>query len=348
MHSLEDITKEIANKSKVSEEDIRKRIAEKQTELSGLVSAEGAAYIVGKELGVNLLKESKNKQLKIKNIVSGMNSVDVIGRVVDVSERRDFEKNGRKGSVVNIVLGDDTGTMRLSLWDKEIELLDKLGINEDDVLKITNGYVKEDSRGNNELRLGKFGKCEKIEGGAAEKFDSQIPTFENIKKDMGKPKVRNISDLREGEYNEVRASLVQVFKRNPFFEVCPECGRRIEKSGEKWMCKEHGNVEPKYNLVISGVIDDGSGNIRAVFFRDIAEKILGKKTEDVRNMASGEVDPLQIYENIDILGKEFIIRGRIRKNQFTDRMEFVANEVEDVDAKEEGRKLLERIEKIKD
>ena len=56
MYSLKDIIQEISKSSGSSESEVKKKIEEKQLELSGLVSAEGAAYIVGKELGVNLLK----------------------------------------------------------------------------------------------------------------------------------------------------------------------------------------------------------------------------------------------------------------------------------------------------
>ncbi len=340
MYSFEDIVREIANVSGLSEEEVKQKIKDKQTELSGLVSPEGAAYIVGKELGVNLLKETR-RHLKIKNIVSGMRSVELIGRVVSISERRDFEKEGRKGSVVNIVLGDETGTVRLSLWDDEINILNTLGVEENDILKVSNAYVKVDGRGNHELRLGRFGKIEKIEGG-----DVELPEKEGIEKSFETVKPRNIIDLKEGEYSEIKGSLVQIFRRNPFFEVCPKCEGRVEKSGEVWRCKEHGNIEPKHQLVISGVVDDGTGNVRVVFFRELAEKILGKGIEELK--VSGGGDPSSIYESLDVLGKEFIIRGRLKRNQFTERMEFVANEVEEIDVKEEAKRLIERIESIKD
>jgi replication factor A1 len=343
MYSLKEIIKEVEKVSKLPEEEVKKKIEEKQTELSGLVSLEGAAYIVGKELGVNLLKETRKKELKIKNVVSGMNSVDLAGRIVDVSERRDFEKGGRSGSVVNLILGDETGTIRLSLWNKEIELVDNLGIKENDVISVANCYVKEDNRGSSELRLGKFGRIEKVEG-----VDIEIPGVEDFQRGFEEAKLKDISDLKENEYSEVRASLVQLFRRNPFFEVCPECEGRIEKSGDAWVCKDHGNVEPKHHMVISGVMDDGSGNMRVVFFRDLAEKVLGEKTEDLKLMSSKQSDPLSIYENLNVLGKEFIIRGRTKKNQFTERTEFIANGVEALDVERESKNLLESIGKIKD
>lgn len=337
MFSLEDIMKEISRVSKLPEEEVRQKIEEKQIELSGLVSPEGAAYIVGKELGVNLLKESSKRQLKIKNVLPGMRSVDIVGKVVNMSDKRDFEKNGRTGSVVNVVIGDDTGVVRLSLWNDEIDLLEKLGVKEGSVIKITGGYVKENRMGGSEVSLGKAGKMEKS--------DVEMPEVKDREEGFENVKVKNISDFKEGEYNEVRASLVQVFRRYPFFEVCPTCETRLEKEGDVWKCKDHGHVEAKYNLILSGVIDDGSGNIRVVFFRDLAEKVFGKDLDELKKLASK--DPLDIYESLK-LGEEFVIRGRVKKNQFTDRTEFIANELERIEPKKEAEKLLQRIERVKD
>ncbi|MEE9322942.1 MAG: hypothetical protein V3U72_00200 [Candidatus Aenigmarchaeota archaeon] len=332
MFSLEEIVKEISKVSELSEGEVKQKIEEKQNELSGLVSPEGAAYIVGKELGVNLLKETAKRSLKIKNVIPGIRSVDMAGRVVSISDKRDFEKGGRKGSVVNVLLGDDTGTTRLSLWDNEIELLGKLGVNEGGVVKVTGGYVKENGRGGSEIRLGKTGKLEKS--------DMKMPEVKDIGGDSERVEAKNIHDLKEGGYNEVRASLVQIFRRNPFFGLCPTCESRLEKEGDVWKCKDHGQVEPNYNLVLSGVIDDGSGNIRVVFFRDLAEKVLGKGMDELKKLASD--DPLMIYETLE-LGEEFIIRGRVKKNQFTDSVELIANEVEKIDPKKEAKKIIEKM-----
>ena len=338
MFSLKEIIKEISRGSELSEDEVSKRVEEKQVELSGLVSPEGAAYIIGKELGVNLLKESAKRQLKISNVLPGMRSVDVTGKVVNISEKRDFEKNGKKGSVVNLLLGDDTGSVRLPLWNNEIDVLEKLGVKEGDVVKITGGYVKENRLGNNELGLGRTGKIEKT--------DVEITVKEvEEKADFKAPKRSDISDLKEGEYAEVKASLVQVFRKSPFFEVCPTCESSLEKEGDVLKCKDHGKVEPKQNLVLSGVIDDGSGNIRVVFFRDLAEKVFGRNVDDLKK--TGHEEPLKVYDDLN-LGEDLIIRGRVKKNQFTERLELVANEVERFDPKKESENIMKHMKSIKD
>jgi ssDNA-binding replication factor A large subunit len=338
MFSIKEMVKEISKASDLSEDDIKQKIEEKQIELSGLVSLEGAAYIVGKELGVSLLKENVKHGLKIKNVLPGMRSVDITGRVLRISNRKDFERDGKMKGVINLVIGDETGILRLSLWDHEIDLIEKLDIKENDVINVRNGYVRENGRGDTEIRLGRTGRISKS--------DANIPEVKDISKDPNTAELKSISELHEDEYSEVKASLIQVFKRNPFFEICPKCDSRLEKDGESWKCKNHGEVEPKYSLVLSGVIDDGSGNMRVIFFRDLAEKVLGKDTDVMKKISLNSRDPEVIYEELN-LGKEFIIKGRIKKNQFTDKMELIANSVEEISSRKESEKLVHKIEGLK-
>jgi len=144
--------------------------------------------------------------------------------------------------------------------------------------------------------------------------------------------------LKEGENAELRASIVQVFENKLFFDICPNCGRGIRKDND-YTCATHGKVEPKKSVVILGVIDDGTGNIRSVFFRDEALNLLGMDMDEVLESGVG------LFEDLNILGKEYIMAGRLRKNKLFDRLEFVANHVRDVDVVHEANKLLNRLMK---
>ena len=328
--SLDKIIEKISAASGKNLDEIRKLIEEKQDELSGLVSQEGAAYMVGRELGISLLKESK-RQLKVRNLTSGLRSVDVLVRVSRVFEPREFKtKDGKAGKVMSIILGDETGTVRMPLWNEEIE---KVQAQEGDVLKISRAYVKMDNQGRPELRLGK---------GEIQKVQEEVDLPEPRKLDeMSVARRKKISDLKEGDFGEVRACLVQVFRRKkPFYEVCPECGVRMHQKDDKWECREHGQKEPDYQMVLSGVLDDGTGNIRCVFFREIAEKVFGKTVKELREMAQKEMDATVIYEKFPSLGREFIFRGRVKKNDLAERPELVVNDLQDVDLKKECQDLL--------
>jgi ssDNA-binding replication factor A large subunit len=332
MFSLEAMIERICEHSKIEPEKVRQMIAEKQDELSGLVSEEGAAYIIARELGLNMIRETK-KQLKIKNIVSGLRNVDLVARVVNVLEERHFERDGKKGSVINLQLGDETGMIRLSLWNEETNLIKEGKIKEGDSVKVTGGWVKPDNRDNPELRVGR-GSIQVIDQ------DIEVPEGPQIERSFGSPTRKTISEFKEGEQAIARAVLAQVFKRNSFYEICPECDARVNETEGKFHCPDHGEVKPKPALVMAGVIDDGTENIRAVFFRETAEKMFGLSTEELKAISDKASDPMEVFENVKGLGGEFLFSGRVKMNSFTESLELVVNSVEDIDVRKEISELI--------
>jgi len=92
--------------------------------------------------------------MQIKDLEAGQGKVDIIVEIVEVSEPREFEKFGKTGKVANATGKDETGEIKLSLWNEQVDLVSK-GIK----VKITNGYVSE-YQGEKQLTSGKFGQLE--------------------------------------------------------------------------------------------------------------------------------------------------------------------------------------------
>ncbi len=307
---MSEIVQKIIASTGLSEEEINKRILEKQRELSNLISKEGAAYIVAKELGLDLMAASQPATFKeIKDIAAGMKNVALRGTVFRIFPAREFEKDGKKIKVASLFMSDNSGSIRMSLWDEQAELAKE--IKEGNVLEISGAYSKDDNRGGIEIRLGKRGRI-KLVG------EAEIGT-----------KRTEIAKLKEGVECEVRAALLQLFESSPFYEVCPQCGSRAKDK----KCPKHGTVEPKYAMVVSGVMDDGSGNMRVVFFRENAEKIIGLSTTDA-------LQKKNLFGSLPCIGKDFIFIGRVRRNQLFDKNEFIVQNFKEVDAKEEIGRLL--------
>jgi replication factor A1 len=152
---LEEIIGRIVGETGMEEGEVRGKIEEKQKELGGLVTPIGAAHIIANEAGVNLLEGlSKINELKIENIIPNMNSVDVVGRVTRIFPAREFEKADKtKGRVASLILADETGTIRVVFWGKDVALLEDK-IEEGDVLRIREGYTKESINGEAEIHIG--------------------------------------------------------------------------------------------------------------------------------------------------------------------------------------------------
>jgi len=72
------LAERISKSSGKSVEDINRLVEAKRAKLSGLISREGAAQIVASELGINFDKE----KIKINEIVTGINKVNVFGKII--------------------------------------------------------------------------------------------------------------------------------------------------------------------------------------------------------------------------------------------------------------------------
>src|SRR3990172_7067671 len=121
MH-FDSILKEIKKKTEMSDDELNRKIIEKQQELSNLVSKEGAAYIIAKELGLDIFTKTK-RRLEIKNILPKLRNTNLTARVVRVFPAKEFKKKDKTGKVATVVLGDETGTIRLSLWDQQTDIV---------------------------------------------------------------------------------------------------------------------------------------------------------------------------------------------------------------------------------
>jgi replication factor A1 len=319
---LNDIIDKIMEATELSKEEIEAKIKAKSEQLSGLISKEGAAQIIANELNVKLFQVGG--PIKIEKIIAGMRTVETTGKIVRKFDVTNFQtKDGRMGKVGSIIIGDDTGRMRVTFWN---DLADKLAnFNEGDILKITDAMARSNN-GRVELHMTDRSKFEQNPSGVS---------IDNVKEFVSRRK--KIENLAENDENvEILATVVQVFEPR-FFEICPTCNRRARPSGNDFICNEHGNVQPNFSYVMNAQVDDGTGNIRVVCFRNQAKVLMGKEDEDVLVFKE---DPTK-FEAVkqELMGNFVKFVGRVSKNTMFDRLEFVSQLVfTDPDPKEELEK----------
>ncbi len=91
--------------------------------------------------------------MKISELKPGMRRVDITAKVLELSESRDVTtRAGEASRVATAVVTDDSGTVKLTLWNEQI---DQVGVN--DTVMIENGYVTS-FRGETQLNVGRYGK----------------------------------------------------------------------------------------------------------------------------------------------------------------------------------------------
>ncbi len=249
----EKIIRKIVEKTGMSRSEVEERIRRKIKEFAGLLTEAGAAYAVAKELGIEVdVERELTQRVKIKDLKPGMEHVDLIARVLRIFPPRVFRRDGRFGRYCKLIIGDETGTARLTLWHRDVNLVERGQIERGTVIEIINGYVTE-FNGNLNISLG---------------FDGRIiinPDDPDVEKlpPAEKPLVK-VSDLSP-EMNEVDIVLRVI-------SVFPP--RETET--------KRGKV--KYRTLIAG---DETGTVRVVLWGDHAEKDI--KQGDVVKIEAGYV-----------------------------------------------------------
>jgi replication factor A1 len=82
-----------------------------------------------------------------------MRRVDITAKIQEISTPRDVTtRRGEQSRVATAVVSDDSGTVKLNLWNEQIDQ-----VKTNDTVTIENGYV-DSFRGETQLNVGRYGK----------------------------------------------------------------------------------------------------------------------------------------------------------------------------------------------
>lgn len=135
----------------------------------------------------------------IDDIKADMNNINISGRILDISEVRTFEKkDGSTGRVGNVLLGDSTGKIRLTLWDEKTDILEEIDF--DETVEVLNAYSRENTFSQQvELNLGARGIIQRSE-----------------KKVEYREKFTDIADIIPGESYSVQGKVAEIGELREF------------------------------------------------------------------------------------------------------------------------------------
>jgi len=194
----------------------------------------------------------KTPFLKIAELRGGVPSFDFEGHLLEKSGVRLFEKNGRKGSVANLVIGDGDSRIATVCWDANAEYTERL--RPGDAVLVEGAYLK-----NGEAHVGK-GRIVR---------DASRERDEDAAKRLY-PR-RKISELEEGETALVEGDVSAVFEAR-VIKKCRDCGAK-----KPCAC---GGAERDLLLATAEIRDD-TGSLRCAFFDEEARSLLGIKLTGV-------------------------------------------------------------------
>lgn len=136
--------------SGISKRELRELVQRKMSEWKGLLEREAATILVLDEIG------SYHPRFDRIDRIGNREKVSLRVKVERVISVRDYKKeNGKTGRVAALLVKDESGSCRLLLWDREVQMLGK-EIDAGKWLRIINACVKRTDQGM-ELRRGKFG-----------------------------------------------------------------------------------------------------------------------------------------------------------------------------------------------
>lgn len=104
----------------------------------------------GVEVSVDRVEEAPDEEIEVQldgardiaDLSLGMSGVSVRGRVLGTEPVREFDRDdGSTGQVANLLVGDETGRVRVTLWDDSTSLAETLGPG--DSVEVLDGYVRE-------------------------------------------------------------------------------------------------------------------------------------------------------------------------------------------------------------
>ncbi len=294
----------------------------------------GATIEINPEYLKDAIPELTIKYTELAKLEPNMKDVNVKAKVMRIQDMRTFTKNdGEEGHVLNIGISDNTGSVRLVAWDTkaiELETLEEMTS-----IEILHGYTKEGLQGI-EIHLGTLSTIQQLEKSEAMEFSNIKYQHEPISKKTSAKRV-DMVDLEEEQFSEIRGTLLKIYEGKMYYHSCPDCRKKIiESEDSKWICDEHGEVEPQKTIFISIALDDGTGCVRVTFFREQAENLIDMTSENLID----EIENSGIQAVISKLeqrnkGREIVVRGKCRKNKFDDGMDMIASSFEDAEIKNE-------------
>jgi len=134
---------------------------------------------------------------QVADLSLGASDVDLVGQVLDTDSIRTFDRDdGSEGRVANLTVGDETGRVRVTLWDGKADLAEEFEAGE--VVEVGDGYVRERD-GDLELHVGDRGTVERV--------DEDVEYV---------PETIDIADVEIGETVDVGGGVIETDPKRTF------------------------------------------------------------------------------------------------------------------------------------
>jgi hypothetical protein len=245
-------------------------------------------------------------------------------------------KSGDEVSLLSFTVSDDTDGIRITAWRDKADELAKTLKNGDGI-----------SLKNVALRFSNY--WEKIEAtisfeSSLDKIDLKISNLkipESSSKGTSSSFSNNfieINSIQSSGFFEIKGFISSELKNIRFYEACSNCRRKVDNC----TCDQKG--DSKMTMIISHIVEDESGKIRATFIGEAAEKLIGTKADSIVKVKDTPAyDELIENFSAELVGRDIMIKGKVKFSDYSDSYEIVASNFQDINVEEE---LENRINEI--
>ncbi|MFX1426606.1 MAG: DUF2240 family protein [Promethearchaeota archaeon] len=237
----------------LTRKEIQDMVEDKKKELKGLISEEGALFVIARELGVDVKEENKDLledfDLSISDISENMKNINIFGRIKEIYNVNKFNKaDGGVGYVGSFLLHDKTGDVRIVLWDDNVNVFKEDNFEQNGMVKIVNGIARKGKFQDKEIHIGRFGKV-----------------------------ILSPDDVDYKKYPKVKFELMDISNVNLNLKSISLEGKIIQISPLREFTKKSGEI----GKVGSISLLDSTGSIRITFWNDDTEKFKNLQINDV-------------------------------------------------------------------
>jgi len=167
----------LTQRRELTREKLLALIEDKKKQAGNLLSDEGATRLVAQDLLVEM-EAKRMAEIRIVDLVTGLNDVTITGRVVVVWPAQEFRKSdGSTGKILRFILADRTGKIHCAAWNSKAERLEREELIQGKIVKVAHGYTREGLAGSVELHCGDRGD---IIISPVEAVDADYPRFEEF------------------------------------------------------------------------------------------------------------------------------------------------------------------------
>jgi replication factor A1 len=155
------IEKILQSKQGLTREEVLKKVEEKKKITEGFLTDETAVRLVASELGVEIPRGSFRHEVLIKDLISGLNAITVVGRITRIYPVQTFIRSDiTEGKVAHLLISDKTGELKVVLWNDKVSIVENGKVEEGQIVRVAHGYTREGRNGKLELHLSERGNLQ--------------------------------------------------------------------------------------------------------------------------------------------------------------------------------------------